>query len=143
MLITSTTGKDAAVTEQRPGIAALLGALNRYHDHFGAPADHIPVGMPVSVRLADDSPGGNKFAAAKFAAPIGETDPRARIKLVRNSSRDARDEPAIGVLDTQVGYARDLSAFLNLFWSARYGRFWRMPPPRITWLHIWVREQTQ
>ena len=80
-------------------IAALLGALKRYHDHFSVPVDQIPIGIPVSVRSANDSPGGNKFAAAKFAAPIGETDPRARIKLIRNFMRDARDEPAIGVLD--------------------------------------------
>jgi WS/DGAT/MGAT family acyltransferase len=56
-------------------IAALLGALKRYHDRFGVPVDQIPIGIPVSVRSADDSPGGNKFAAAKFAGPHRRNGP--------------------------------------------------------------------
>lgn len=80
-------------------VAALLGALGRYHDEFGVSVDRIPIGMPVSIRTGDDPLGGNKFAAAKFAAPIGERDPRERIRLVREFVVDAREEPAIGAID--------------------------------------------
>jgi hypothetical protein len=80
-------------------IAALLGALKRYHDHFGVEVDRIPIGVPVSIRVEGDSPGGNKFAAAKFAAPMSEPDPRERIRLVREFVLSARAEPALGAID--------------------------------------------
>jgi WS/DGAT/MGAT family acyltransferase len=81
-------------------VAALLGAIRRYHDHFGVVVDRIPMGMPVSVRAENDASGGNKFAAAKFAAPMGERDPRERIRLVRELVLSAREEPAISAIDS-------------------------------------------
>jgi WS/DGAT/MGAT family acyltransferase len=80
-------------------VAALLGALRLYHEHFGVSVDRIPVGVPVSIRSPDDPLGGNQFAAATFAAPIGEVDPRERIRLVREFVLEAREEPAIGALN--------------------------------------------
>ena len=80
-------------------LAGLLGAFRRYHEHHGIPIDLMPVGIPVSLRASDDPMGGNRFAGARFAAPVGEADPRARIEIIREFVITARAEPAIGFLD--------------------------------------------
>lgn len=80
-------------------IAGFLGGLRRYHEHHDAVVDKIPIGMPVSLRKADEPLGGNKFAGARFAAPLAETDPAVRIQEVRAFVQQVRTEPAIGFLD--------------------------------------------
>jgi len=80
-------------------LAGLLGAFRRYHEHHGVPVDLMPIGIPVSLRTSDDPMGGNRFAGARFAAPVGEPDPRARIEIIREFVITARAEPAIGFLD--------------------------------------------
>jgi diacylglycerol O-acyltransferase len=80
-------------------LAALLGGFRRYHEHFGVPVDVMPMALPISLRTADDPAGGNRFAGARFAGPVGETDPRERIQAIREFVVSARAEPAIGVLD--------------------------------------------
>lgn len=80
-------------------IAALLGAFRLYHEHFGVDIDRIPIAIPISLRTTDDPMGGNKFAGARFAAPIGEVDPGERIRAVRQFILDARGEPAIDALN--------------------------------------------
>lgn len=76
-------------------VAALIGGLRRYHDAFDVELDAIPMAMPVSVRKADDPMGGNKFAGAMFAAPMGIVDPAERIAAVRGIVLSLRVEPAI------------------------------------------------
>jgi diacylglycerol O-acyltransferase len=80
-------------------VAAVLGGFRRYHEVHGVSIDAIPLAMPVSVRTADDAAGGNKFAGVRFAAPLGETDPAARIRAVGAFVRAVRNEPAIAVMD--------------------------------------------
>src|SRR5690348_1199845 len=80
-------------------LAGLLGAFRRYHEHNGVPVDLMPIGIPVSLRTSDDPMGGNRFAGARFAAPVGEPDPRTRIEIIREFVVTARAEPAIGFLD--------------------------------------------
>lgn len=80
-------------------LAALLGGFRRYHEHFDTPIDLLPMAIPISLRTADDPAGGNRFAGARFAAPVGEPDPRERIAAIREFVLDARSEPAIGFLD--------------------------------------------
>ena len=75
--------------------AAVLGGFRRYHEHFRVPVDTIPVAMPISLRTATDAVGGNRFAAARFAAPVAERDPRERMRQVRESVIAARAEPAV------------------------------------------------
>jgi hypothetical protein len=43
--------------------------------------------------------GGNRFAGARFVAPVGEPDPAIRIKMIRDFVRTARDEPAIAFVE--------------------------------------------
>jgi diacylglycerol O-acyltransferase len=76
-------------------LAAVLGAFRRYHQHFSVPVDTMPVAMPISLRTAADAAGGNRFAAARFAAPVGEPDPRERMRQVREFVITARAEPAL------------------------------------------------
>ena len=64
-------------------LAAVIGAFRCYHERRGAPVDRLAVGFPISLRAQDDPQGGNRFTGAKFAAPMAETDPAARIAAVR------------------------------------------------------------
>jgi WS/DGAT/MGAT family acyltransferase len=76
-------------------LASLLGAFRIYHAKLGCSIEKLPMAMPISVRQNGDAAGGNKFAAARFAGPVGVSDPRARIQAIRTLVRAARDEPAV------------------------------------------------
>ena len=76
-------------------LASVLGGFRRYHEHFSVPVDTIPVAMPISLRTAADAAGGNRFAAARFAAPVAEPDPAERMRQVREFVITARAEPAV------------------------------------------------
>jgi WS/DGAT/MGAT family acyltransferase len=76
-------------------VAALLGGLRRYHECHGVAITALPMAMPISVRAAGDAGGGNRFAAARLAAPVGERDPAARIRAVHAAVQAARSEPAV------------------------------------------------
>jgi diacylglycerol O-acyltransferase / wax synthase len=83
-------------------LAALLAGFRRYHDEIGVPLASdatMPVSLPVSVRRDDDGAGGNRVAPARLAAPVGLTDPGARIEIIGRLVRDARDEPALESAD--------------------------------------------
>ena len=92
-------GKAAGGSVNDAFIAAVLGGMRRYHEHHGALVDVLPIGIPVSLRNDSDPLGGNRFAGARFAAPLAEQDPAVRIQLVRDFVLAAREEPAIGFLD--------------------------------------------
>jgi WS/DGAT/MGAT family acyltransferase len=92
-------GKAAGGSVNDVYIAALLGAFRRYHEHFGVEVDALPMAFPISLRRGDDPMGGNRFAGARLAGPMGEADPRERIRLVREAVLTARAEPAVGAVD--------------------------------------------
>jgi HAD superfamily hydrolase (TIGR01490 family) len=71
-------------------LAAVIGGFRRYHEQHDAPVDRLAVGFPISLRAQDDPQGGNRFTGAKFAAPMAETDPAARIAAVRQFVLEAR-----------------------------------------------------
>ena len=79
-------------------IAALLGGFRRYHEVMGCPVEEIPMAMPVSMRAGDNPMGGNRFAGARFAAPVGIEDPAERIAAIREIVLAVRDEPALDAL---------------------------------------------
>jgi diacylglycerol O-acyltransferase / wax synthase len=68
--------------------------------------------LPISLRTADDPAGGNRFAGARFAGPVGERDPRERIQAIREFVLNARAEPAIGALDLLAPAASRLPRFV-------------------------------
>jgi diacylglycerol O-acyltransferase len=80
-------------------VAALCGALRLYHERLGVPVDAVPMAMPVSLRHADDPAGGNRWAGARLAAPVGELDPAVRMQRIREMVLSARAEPAIDALN--------------------------------------------
>jgi len=71
-------------------LAAVIGGFRRYHEGLGAPVDRLTVGFPISLRTQDDPQGGNRFTGARFAAPMAERDPAARIAAVRQFVLSAR-----------------------------------------------------
>ena len=77
-------------------LAGLAGVLRRYHEALGVEIEALPAGIPISTRREDDPAAGNHFAGALLALPIGERDPRARVKAIRELVLAARNEPAIG-----------------------------------------------
>lgn len=92
-------GKAAGGSVNDAFLAAVLGSVRLYHEHLGLLVEHIPIGVPVSMRTDKDPMGGNKFAGARLVAPVGEPDPRERIRLIHDFIAVARTEPAIGFLD--------------------------------------------
>ncbi len=76
-------------------LAGLLGGLRRYHEHHGVDIDEIPMTVPVSMRRSDDPMGGNKFAGAMLAAPIGIVDPAERVAALRGVILAQLAEPAL------------------------------------------------
>ncbi len=79
-------------------LAGLIGGFRRYHEAMGVPLKQMPIGFPISLRKEGDSMGGNKFAGTQYPAPIDERDPIARVRHIQAFVRDARSEPAIGVM---------------------------------------------
>jgi diacylglycerol O-acyltransferase / wax synthase len=79
-------------------LAALCGGLGRYHEALGVPVDALPLAIPVSLRTGDDPASGNRFAGVTIAAPMSETDPAERMRLIRYQVIARRSEPAIDVI---------------------------------------------
>jgi len=79
-------------------LAALCGALGRYHEALGVPVEALPLALPVSLRTGDDPASGNRFAGVTIAAPMDESDPAERMRLIREQVIARRSEPAIDVI---------------------------------------------
>jgi HAD superfamily hydrolase (TIGR01490 family) len=89
------TGAKAAGGSLNDGLlAAVIGGFRHYHERLGAPLDRLTVGFPISLRTQDDPQGGNRFTGARFAAPMAERDPAARIAAVRQFVLNARTASA-------------------------------------------------
>jgi WS/DGAT/MGAT family acyltransferase len=80
-------------------VAALVGGMRRYHEHHGIDLGELTVALPISLRKEGDPPGSNRFAGARILAPLGELDPRTRMRLIGERTAAARSEPAIGFMD--------------------------------------------
>ena len=79
-------------------LAGLCGALGRYHEALGVPISTLPMAVPVSLRAESDAAGGNRFTGVNLAAPIGTTDPVARMQKIRLQMTQRRDEPAMDII---------------------------------------------
>jgi len=117
--------KSAGASVNDAYLAALCGALRRYHETLGVPVDALPLALPVSLRTADDPAAGNRFAGVTIAAPVGEPDPVERMKQVREQVIARRREPAIDVIER-------LAPLLDLLPDeALYEVFERITPPDV------------
>ena len=79
-------------------IAGLLGGFRLYHEELGMPIDKMPIALPISIRKADDPAGGNAFAGARLAGPVGITNPLHRMQIIGALVGKARQEPAVNGL---------------------------------------------
>lgn len=76
-------------------LAALLGGMRRYHEAHGVDLEELQMTVPVSLRRADDPMGGNRFAGAMIAGPMGIEDPVERIAILRGVMLSEVNEPAL------------------------------------------------
>ena len=79
-------------------LAALSGALGRYHRALGVPIATLPMAVPVNLRVDADPAGGNRFTGVNLAAPIGVADPVERMKRIRAQMTQRRDERAMDLI---------------------------------------------
>jgi diacylglycerol O-acyltransferase / wax synthase len=75
-------------------VAALLGALRRYHEANGSTVGEVRMAIPVSLRGSGDQAGGNRIASLRLAGRIAEKDPRVRMAQVADDVARGRSEPA-------------------------------------------------
>lgn len=80
-------------------LAAVLDGIWEYHTRFGCESKQIPLAFPVSVRTPADQPGANRFAAIVYNAPLESPDLSDRIDSLRRRVRDARNEPALDIVN--------------------------------------------
>jgi diacylglycerol O-acyltransferase / wax synthase len=79
-------------------LAALCGALRRYHDAMGIPVATLPMAIPVSLRTEGDPAGGNRFTGVTLAAPIAASDPVTRINNIHAQMVMRREDAALDVV---------------------------------------------
>jgi WS/DGAT/MGAT family acyltransferase len=92
-------GKACGGTVNAAFVAALVGGMRRYHEHHGIDLGELTLALPISLRKEGDPPGSNRFAGARILAPLGELDPRRRMRIIGERTAVARAEPAIGFMD--------------------------------------------
>lgn len=88
-------GKAAGGSLNDAYLASLAGGLRIYHETHGESPQILPIAFPVSLRREDHPMGGNRFAGARIAGPVGIADPAARIVAIRELVIGAREEPAL------------------------------------------------
>jgi WS/DGAT/MGAT family acyltransferase len=80
-------------------VAALAGALGRYHERLGSSVGELRLAMPISTRGRGDD-AANRFVPARLVVPIKPTaDPLALFDLVRERLSAARGETAISAAE--------------------------------------------
>ncbi|MET0902212.1 MAG: wax ester/triacylglycerol synthase domain-containing protein, partial [Acidimicrobiales bacterium] len=80
-------------------LAGVCAVLRRYHEALDSPVDELPLALPISTRTEADPAGGNRFAGAAIAAPVGELDPAKRIRRIGALVRAAKGEPALTAMN--------------------------------------------
>ena len=77
-------------------VAAVAGALDRYHERSGASVPRsFRYTMPVDLRRAGDGMGGNRFVPTRFDIRAGIRDPRQRVAVVHERCRTELAEPGL------------------------------------------------
>jgi diacylglycerol O-acyltransferase len=88
-------------------MAGVTGGLRRYHERHAAPVDQLRVTLPISIRTPEDPIGGNRLTLIRFAVPVAQADPAARIRELARLCRAAQDERSLQ-------YTDGIAATLNL-----------------------------
>ena len=77
-------------------IAAVVRGISLYHQFHGAPVDGLRVLMPVNVRAAGDSEGGNHFVPARFVVPT-PSDAEECVREVQRITRSWKHAPGLAL----------------------------------------------
>lgn len=101
-------GKAAGGSLNDAFVAAVIGGLAHYHDYYGEHADDLRMVMPINLREATASMGGNHFTPARFLVPMGIKDAGDRIAELKRLTRVVRDEPAVALTDALAGVLNQL-----------------------------------
>jgi hypothetical protein len=101
-------GKSVGCSVNDAYLAGLLGGYRRYHDAMGSPIEVMPLTIPVALPRPTATEGGNAFAPARLAGPVGIVDPAERMRVVRERSLVARAEPALNHVDVLAPLAARL-----------------------------------
>ncbi len=89
-------------------IAGVLGGLRRYHARHGSSVEQLRMSMPINIRAAGSTSGGNQFTPARFAVPLTIDDPVERMRSVRSLVTAQRAEPALALTQPLAGVLRRL-----------------------------------
>ena len=94
-------------------VAAVAGALSRYHHAQRKKIAALRMSMPINIRGQDDkgAVAGNQFVPARFPIPMDIDNPRERLQAIGRLVRAQRNEPALGWTDT-------VAAAINLLGEA-------------------------
>ena len=84
-------------------MAGATGGFRRYHDRHEFPVEKLRVTMPISIRRPDDPSGGNRITLMRFAVPISDPDPAARIREIGRLCRGARSERSLPLTNAIAG----------------------------------------
>lgn len=115
-------GRAAGGTVNDAFLAGLVGGMRRYHAHHGVDLEALTVAFPISLRSGDDPLGSNRFAGARILAPVAESDPAERIRIIGARTRAAREEPAIAFMDAIAPVLSRLPAILAATMTERVTR---------------------
>ncbi len=73
-------------------VAAVCGGLRLYHEQLGVPVDAVPFAISIPIG-AGAEPAVDGWPGVQVPAPIGEADPVARMRRVRELLLTSPDEP--------------------------------------------------
>jgi len=84
-------------------MAGVTGGLRRYHERHDSVVDELTVTLPISIRKADDAPGGNRITLQRLRVPLRMADPVDRMRAIGERCRAARAERSLPFTDAIAG----------------------------------------
>ena len=84
-------------------MAGITGGLRRYHERHDSVVDELTVTLPISIRKADDAPGGNRITLQRLRVPLRMADPVNRMRAIGARCRAARAERSLPFTDAIAG----------------------------------------
>ena len=84
-------------------LAGVTGGMRIYHERHGRSVDELKVIMPVSIRTDGDEVGGNRITLMRFALPVNDDDPVARIAEIHTRANAIRHERSLPYTQTIAG----------------------------------------
>ncbi len=91
-------------------LAAVTGALRRYHERHGTAVKSLRVVMPINLRTEDEMGWGNRITLQRLTVPVSEPDPATRMRLLHRVTAAARAEPSLPITDAIAGALNMLPA---------------------------------